>query len=75
MNLKDYNFNYNYEIFDEGKRIIMDKPNVPIIPSYINRIISSLNVRTSKVETVTSKAQINRVDSSQMIQLQGGHSF
>ena len=69
-NLKEYNFNYNYEIFDQGKRIVMDKPTVPVIPEYLKRIIDSLNIRSSKVATSLPAVQGS---SQENIQLQGGN--
>jgi hypothetical protein len=69
--LKDYNFNYNYEIFDQGKRIPMDKPNIPVLPEYLRKIVDSLEVRSSKVGISLAKD----TGSQQNIQLQAGNVF
>ena len=67
--MKDYNFNYNYEIFDQDKRIVMDKPNVPVLPEYLRRIINSLEAKNSKVGISSAKD----TGSQQFIQLEAGN--
>lgn len=66
--MKSYNFNYHYEIYEKGKRIIMDKSDIPVLPSYLSKIIDTLNFRSAKVK-ITSPS----INSQQNIQLQGGN--
>ena len=46
----------------------MDKPNVPVLPSYLARIVDSLTERTPKI---TFNKKKKKTSSSQNIQLQG----
>lgn len=51
----------------------MDKPNNPVLPSYLSAIINSLTVRSPKVSFGSNQGQVSSgANSQQNVQLQGG---